>query len=278
MESLRCVRRHRRAARRRGPIDLDGRHAGLLRIDHGLAIAGELHVVELGVGPGHDLQRAAGERNHLDGLAPTVHGGEEQPGGIALPGKTVDPAVQRFGEIGDLAVLAFEHQQAPAVAFIAGAELRAPGEVLAVGRILRAGIGAGGGCDFDRGTAIDGHHVEIRVGAGGRYGVGIHGIADLLAVGRDVVIVGAAEGKRRNVDGARGEVLGRSTTDADDKEVAALAALPAGPMAIEQFGVDAGSHLAGFVGVQVFLIAGVVGAAFGIDLAGENQVLTVGGK
>ena len=218
------------------------------------------------------------ERYQLDGLLAAVQRGEEQPGGIVLPGEAVDPAVQGFGEVGDLAGLPFEHQQAPAVAFVTGAELRAPGQVLAVGRIARAGIGAGGRGDLDRIAAFDGHHVQIRIGAGGRHGVGIHGVADFLAVGRNVVIVGAAERKRRNVDGARGQVPGRSAGHGDREQVAAPAGLPARPMAVEQFGVDARLHWTGLLGVEVLLVAGVIGAAFGIHLAGKQQVLAVGGE
>ena len=47
-------------------------------------------------------------------------------------------------------------------------------------------------------------------------------------------------------------------------------------MAIEQFGVDARLDLARLVGVEILLVAGIVGAAFGIDVAGEEQVLAVG--
>src|ERR1035441_9350316 len=83
-------------------------------------------------------------------LAAAVVGGEEQARGVGRPGEAVDPAVQRFGEVGEAASGAFEHQQAPAVAFVAGAELAAPGDVLAVVGVERAGIGPGSGRYLDR--------------------------------------------------------------------------------------------------------------------------------
>jgi len=54
--------RHRRAARRGSAIDLDRRDAALLGVDHGLAVAGQLHVVQLVVSAGHHARGAARHR------------------------------------------------------------------------------------------------------------------------------------------------------------------------------------------------------------------------
>ena len=58
--------------------------------------------------------------------------------------------------------------------------------------------------------------------------------------------------------------------------MAAPLALPLRPVAVQQFGVDPRLDLAGLLLVQQFLVAGVVGAAFRVHAAGEDQVLAVG--
>src|ERR1017187_8599833 len=58
--------------------------------------------------------------------------------------------------------------------------------------------------------------------------------------------------------------------------MAAARGLPGGPVTVQQFGVNAGVNFAGVVGVEVPLVAGIVGPAIGIDVAGEDQVLSVG--
>src|ERR1039457_5540080 len=163
----------------------------------------------------------------------------------------------------------------PAIALISGAELRAPCDVLAVGRIAGTGIGTGRGGEFAWIAALDGDGVEIGIGAGSGDGVGIHGVADFLAVGGDVVIVGAAEREGRDVVRAGCEILGRAAGGGNRQQVAAAFPLPRGPMAKEQVGVDACVDLIGLVGLQVFLVAGIIGAAFGIDVGGEDEVLAV---
>src|SRR5689334_2950888 len=58
--------------------------------------------------------------------------------------------------------------------------------------------------------------------------------------------------------------------------MAAAFRLPGIPVTIEQISVDSGTDLAVLFGVDEPLIAGLVGAAFGIDFAGKNEILAVG--
>ena len=59
-------------------LDLGRRDGGLLRVDHRLAVARELHVVVLGVAAGHDAGRAAVHGHELDVLPAAVADGEEE--------------------------------------------------------------------------------------------------------------------------------------------------------------------------------------------------------
>ena len=54
--------RDRRAAARTGPADFSRAAATLTREDDGLAVGGELHVIESGVAGNSDTRAAAGER------------------------------------------------------------------------------------------------------------------------------------------------------------------------------------------------------------------------
>src|SRR5207244_3612077 len=112
--------------------------------------------------------------------------------------------------------------------------------------------------------------------ADGGNGVGIHGVDDFLAVRRDIVIVGSAEREGGNATWAGRQILGGSSANRHDEQVTAAFALPGIPVSIQELGVDARFDFAGFLCVQVALVARFVGAAFGIDFAGEEEIFAVG--
>ena len=140
-------------------------------------------------------------------VRPAILHGEEQPRGIGRPGDASHPAVQVLGQVRGPAGGAIEHHQTPAVAFISGARLRAEGEELSVRRIQGRIVGARAGGDFLDVAAGDRHHVDIGVGAGGRIRIDVHGERDFLRIGRNRVVVLAAERKRRNVVGSGRQIL-----------------------------------------------------------------------
>ena len=81
----------------------------------------------------------------LNRLAAAVVRGEEERVGIRRPGEAVHPAVQVLGQIGDASGGALHAPSGASGRFRSPArDLRAPCEVLAVGRILRARIGPPG--------------------------------------------------------------------------------------------------------------------------------------
>ena len=88
--------RGRPAARGGDAQDLGRRDGGLLRVDHRLAVARELHVVVLGVATGHDARNAAVHGHELDVLTAAVAHREEEVRGIGRPGEAFYPAVKRL--------------------------------------------------------------------------------------------------------------------------------------------------------------------------------------
>src|SRR5581483_5169805 len=102
-----------------------------------------------------------------------------------------------------------------------------------------------------------------------------HGVADFFGVGRDGVIVRAAEREGRDIAIAGGEIFDRAARDVDHHQMGAALGLPFGPMAIEQRGVAAGFDLTAFFGVEAALVAGFVGA-ISENIAGEDELFAVG--
>ncbi len=182
-----------RAAARTGAINFGGRRPALAGIDHGLVVAGELHVVQRAGAAHNDAGSSAGGRNHFDILPSAILHGEKQGVGIGRPGETFHPAVQRIGEHVDAASGAIEHHQSPAIALITCASLAAIRQQLAIGRILRALVGAGIAGDFDCIAADDRNDEQVRIGADGGHRVGIHRIADFFGIGRDSIVIWTAE-------------------------------------------------------------------------------------
>src|SRR6185369_1755834 len=107
----------------------------------------------------------------------------------------------------------------------------------------------------------------------GLHRVCIHAVADLLTVGRDVVVIAAAEGEGRHVANSGREVADGAASGRDDHQVAAALALPTGPVTVEQFRVDPRLDLAGLFRIENLPVTGIVRGAFGIDRAGEDEVL-----
>src|ERR1019366_449371 len=67
---------------------------------------------------------------------------------VRRPHHGIDPAIEVWRRVADLAGRAFVQHQAEAVAFVAAAQLRAIGDVLAIGRIQWCAIAAGIGGNF----------------------------------------------------------------------------------------------------------------------------------
>ncbi len=81
-----------RAAAGTGAINLRWRGTASAGVDHGFAVAGELHVVQRAGAADNHAGGAAGGRDHLDALASAILHGEEQRVRIGRPGEAFDRA------------------------------------------------------------------------------------------------------------------------------------------------------------------------------------------
>src|SRR6185312_4423161 len=120
------------ASRRCGAVNLGGRDAGLLRVDHRLAVARQLHVVEFAVAARDAADLAAVYGDELNALASAIGRGEEQCVRLRRPGKAVHPPVEIFGQTRHAPGRTLDRHQPPAIALITGPQLRAPTDILAV--------------------------------------------------------------------------------------------------------------------------------------------------
>ena len=195
--------------------------------------------------------------------------------------------------------LAVVQHQAEAVALVSRALLGAVGDVLAIGRIERRRVAGGivGGDVFrldGRGARRSIHRddPEIVVGGCGFDLVVVRGVANLLPVGREGVVVLSTKREHGCVVVAGGEVqrgsidqtgncgwisLGRSF---DCENVAALSSLVGVPMPIEQSVEDDGFDFRFF---GFFRLLGVAGffcggrpVALGIHIRGKKNVSAIG--
>ena len=106
------------------------------------------------------------------------------------------------------------------------------------------------------------------------------GEGDFGAIRRDGVVVGSAERKGGRDAVAGGEIDGFAcfavAIERDGKQVAAGIALPGIPVAIEEAGDQNGIGFALLRVIDFALIAGVVGSAGRIDVAGYDEIFAVG--
>src|ERR1035438_5887312 len=119
---------------------------------------------------------------------------EIDPFGIEGPCKRSDPMIKVLRQILLLRRLAVVEHQAELVALVSRTPLSAVGNVAAVGRIERRGVaGRIVGSDVLGGASADRDDPEIVVG--GRRGVLvlIRGVANLLPIGRESIVVLPAE-------------------------------------------------------------------------------------
>src|ERR1017187_5270564 len=155
-----------------------------------------------------------------------------------------------------LARLAVVQHEAEAVALVSRTLLGAVGDVAAIGGIERRGVAGGivGGDVLGFGQNLSGRvarsHTdrddpEIVVGGSGRILVVIRGVANLLSIGRESIVVLPAEREHGRIVVARGQIAGcaRGTAGGGcphtgiygyDKNVTALACLVCIPVPIEQ--------------------------------------------
>src|ERR1035441_3312614 len=149
-----------------------------------------------------------------------VLGGEIKLGGIRCPDEASDPVVKILREIFLLPRLAGVQHQPEAIALVSRTLLGAVGDVLAIGRIERRRV-AGGivGGDVLRLDGRDARrsiiHIqrddpEIVVGGCGFDLVVVRGVANLLPVRREGVVVLSAEREHGRIVVARREVVGGS--------------------------------------------------------------------
>ncbi len=127
------------------------------------------------------------------------------------------------------------------------------------------------------GSPVERDGIEIGIGAGGGHFVGIAGEAELFAVGGDSVIFRAAEGERRHVAIAGREIPRVSAVDWHDEHVAAARTLPGGPVTVEEVGDETRFDGIVFGVIDLLLIARIVGAAIGKDVAEEDEQFAIRG-
>src|ERR1039457_2344555 len=107
--------------------------------------------------------------------------------------------------------LAVVQYQAEAVALVSRTLLGAVGDVAAIGRIERRRVAGGivGGDVLGRASA-DRDDPQVVIGGSRRILVVIRGVADLLAVGREGIVILPAEGEDARIVVAGGQIAGKS--------------------------------------------------------------------
>ena len=98
----------------------------------------------------------------------------------------------------------------------------------------------------------------------------------LLPVRRKVILQTAAELERRRVELAGREIADLAGGHFGQQDMRALAVLPIGPVAIEQAIGHVGLQLAFTPALGDLLVARVVGAAFGVDVARKRDPFPIG--
>src|SRR5208283_2654396 len=148
--------------------------------------------------------------NAIDWSLTLMLGGEVYLLGIRSPDKRTDPSVEVFRQILLLSRLPVVQHQAEAVALVSRTLLGAVGDVLAIGRIERSRVAGGivGGDVLRLGQhigrsgvrgPIDWDDPEIVVGGRGFDLVVVRGVANLLPVGREGVVILPAQRERRRI-------------------------------------------------------------------------------
>ncbi len=156
--------------------------------------------------------KAKFRRNQINWRFTLIFGGEKNV--VSVPSEGPDPSIEVLGQVDGLPRLAVVQHQAEAVALVSRTLLGAVGDVLAIGRIERSRV-AGGivGGDVLRGDGRDARRSivyrddpEIVVGGCGFDLVVVRGVANLLPVRREGVVVLPAQRERRRIVVARREV------------------------------------------------------------------------
>ena len=220
-----------------------------------------------------------------------------------IPGDRAHPAIKVRCQTLLLPRLPVKQHQPKAVAFVSRTLLGAVGDVLAIGRIERSRV-AGGivggdvlGLDRSGRTSIHRNDPQIVIGGSSFDLVVIRGVANLLPVGRESVVVLPAQREHRSIVITRREIAGKGDRGGalrlgstirqfvsrrrsrDDENVAALAHFEGVPMAIQKpvedqrlnFGLPRRFHLVRVAG-GLFLGCAV---AFRINIRGEQNVLAI---
>ena len=94
---------------------------------------------------------------------------------------------------------------------------------------------------------------------------------ELRAIRREIVLQSSAELKGRGIEVARRQVAHRAAGNVGEKNMRALAVFPLRPMAVEQRIGHVGVERAFAPALFDLLVASIVGAAFGIDVARERD-------
>jgi len=232
----------------------------------------------LGLGAGHHLGDGTARGRHPVHRVAAPHlGGEEQGGGVGRPAKVLHPVVQGVGQDAGLVGPAVVDGQPEPVGLEAGPRLEPVGDVATVGRIERIAVEG----RILRGEAAQrpvGHRVQPQIVVGGLLlvRVALGDDAQLESVGRERVAAVDAGRDGGRVDVAGGQVGDRARGDIHLQGVLALAVAVAGPVAVHEVVGQPGLEGALVQAVLDPFVAGVVGAALGEDLGGEDDRLAVG--
>ena len=210
-------------------------------------------------------------RHHL--AVVDEHGDDGPPGHEGADARVdrVDPVGEVGSEPSSRAAGAVVEPQLEEIRLVSRARLRAPCDPPPVGRVHRTRVAA-----LPRGDAprrSTGHRYEEDVAVRGdlRMIGGVLRVRELLAVGRDVEFVAAADGERRRIERARRQIARGASIERHVQDVRARRLLPRFPMAKEEVGNDArfGRPLFGRAGLV--LDACRIDAAVGINIGYDDE-------
>ncbi len=197
--------------------------------------------------------------------------------GVWCPIDGIDPVVEGRNQALALAVGAVENPQLKEVGLVACPRLRPPGNPAAIRRVFRRSVRSGaGGNAFRLGDALspDAYGKEVGVRRDLRMRSCIPGEDQLLAIGRDVVLIAATDGEGRSIELAGCEIASIAG-ERHIEDVAPRRPLPRLPVAIQQAGDDPRFRRLARLGRALVLDAPGIDAAVRIDVAHDDEAAAV---